>query len=407
VIDGHDITDAELLHCLMDNSADNIYFKDAKSRFVRVNGAFAKWMKVSSPDDVLGKTDFDFFTEEHARPAFEDEQRVMATGTPILGKEEKETWPDGRVTWVSTSKMPLRNERGDIVGTFGVSRDITDHKQAQERAARYALRLREVNRQMTEELAMAKDLQQAFLPKRYPSFPHGVPAVKSALRFHHHYEAAELVGGDLFSVHALSDTEVGVFLCDVMGHGVRAALITAIIRTLVDEWAPLERDPGRLLSKVNGLIRPFLRQEEVLVFATAFYLVIDVTKGMAFFASAGHHSPIRLRCRRGTAEALLKHGMPIGPALALHERVEYETSGVELDMGDKIFLYTDGLYEVENKAGEEYGEVRLLDDTVRCMHRPLPALVRHVIKSIRRFAEGNTFTDDVCIVGVEVCRIGE
>ncbi len=404
--DGCKITDAELLRSLMDNSSDNIYFKDLSSHFVRVNAAFARWMNLSSPDDVIGKSDFDFFTEEHARPAFEDEQRIIATGEPIIGKEEKETWPDGGVTWVSTSKMPLRNECGEIVGTFGISRDITDHKEAELKASRYAARLREINRQTQEELAMAKDLQEAFLPKRYPAFPQGVPAAESALQFHHHYEATDLVGGDLFSVHQLSDTKVSVFLCDVMGHGVRAALITAIIRTLVDEWAPLETDPGRLLTKVNGLIRPFLRQEDVLVFVTAFYLVIDVAKGMAHFASAGHHSPIRLCCKDGAAEALLSNRMPIGPVLALYEKYDYETSAVELNGGDKILLYTDGLYEVENKSGEEYGEERLLDSAVLCMHQPLPTLFRHLIEDIQRFCEGNTFNDDVCLVGVDVCRVG-
>ena len=404
--DSNNITDGELLRSLMDNSSDNIYFKDLQSHFVRVNDAFARWMNLSSPDDVVGKSDFDFFTEEHARPAYDDEQRIISTGKPILGKEEKETWPDGRVTWVSTSKMPIHNERGDVVGTFGISRDITEHKQAEMNATRYAWRLREINRQMRDDLAMAKELQEAFLPKRYPTFPQGVPEAKSALLFQHHYQAAELVGGDLFSVHRLSDTETAVFLCDVMGHGVRAALITAIIRTLVDEWVPLEKDPGRLLGKLNGLLRPFLRQEDVLVFATAFYLVIDVAKGITRFASAGHHSPIRLRCKKGTAEALLESGMPIGPVLALYEDINYVTSSVEISEGDKILLYTDGLYEVENKSSEEYGEDRLLDSAVRYMKEPLPGLFRHVIKDIHDFSEGNTFNDDVCLVGVDVRRIG-
>jgi len=406
VTDGHEITDADLLHSLMDNSADNIYFKDLKSRFVRVNAAFARWMNLSGPDDIVGKSDSDFFTEEHARPAFDDEQAIISTGEPILGKEEKETWPDGRVTWVSTSKMPLRNENGDIVGTFGISRDITDHKLAEIRANRYALQLREVNRQIREDLAMARDLQEAFLPKRYPTFPEGVSEAESALKFHHHYRAAEMVGGDLFALHQLSDTEASVFICDVMGHGVRAALITSIIRTLVDEWAPLEKDPGRLLSKVNKLIRPFLRQEEVLVFVTAFYLVMDIKEGMAHFASAGHHSPIRLRCGTGGAETLLRNGTATGPVLALYEDFTYKTSSVEINKGDKILLYTDGLYEIENKKEEEYGEHRLLDCAMRCMNEPLPRIFDQIIGDIDQFTEGNSFNDDVCLVGVDVCRTG-
>ncbi|MFN2108312.1 MAG: PAS domain-containing protein [Anaerolineae bacterium] len=125
-----------LLHALLDNVPDHIYFKDLESRFLRISTANARWLNVADPSVVLGETDFDHFAPEHAEKAFADEQQIIKTGEPLLNVEEKETWPDGRETWVSTSKMPLRDAEGNIIGTFGVSTDITARKLAEMESAR-------------------------------------------------------------------------------------------------------------------------------------------------------------------------------------------------------------------------------------------------------------------------------
>jgi len=124
-----------LLRALMANIPDGIYFKDRESRFIQVNLALASHLGLNDPAKAIGKTDFDFFSKEHAQPAFEDEQAIIRTGEPMVGKEERETWSDGRIEWVSTTKMPLLNQEGQIIGTFGLSRDITSRKQAEEKLA--------------------------------------------------------------------------------------------------------------------------------------------------------------------------------------------------------------------------------------------------------------------------------
>jgi two-component system, sensor histidine kinase and response regulator len=132
------IAEASLFRALMDFLPDVIYFKDRQSRFVQINKAHAKSFGLSDPAQAIGKSDFDMFTTEHAQAAYDDEQEIIRTGRPLVGKEEKETWPDGRVTWVSTTKMPLHDSEGRVVGTFGVSRDITERKHAEAENARLA-----------------------------------------------------------------------------------------------------------------------------------------------------------------------------------------------------------------------------------------------------------------------------
>lgn len=120
------------LKALMDELGDVVYFKDLKSRFILVNEALVKkHLPTADISHVVGRTDFDIFAHEHARKAYDDEQRIITTGKPLIGIEEKEVWPDGRETWAITSKFPLKDPRGTIIGTWGISKDITDRKRTE------------------------------------------------------------------------------------------------------------------------------------------------------------------------------------------------------------------------------------------------------------------------------------
>jgi PAS domain S-box-containing protein len=121
-----------LLHALLDNIPDSLYFKDRASRFLRISRAQARRFGLAHPEEAIGKTDADIFTAEHAREALANEREIIETGQPMVARIEKLTWPDRDDTWVSSTKMPLRDNEGRIVGTFGISRDITELKRTQD-----------------------------------------------------------------------------------------------------------------------------------------------------------------------------------------------------------------------------------------------------------------------------------
>lgn len=131
--------DRVLVAAFLENVPDHIYFKDRESRFIIASASQMRALSCHSVADLRGRTDFDFFNLDHAMRAFEDEQRIIRTGQPMIGKLENETWPNGNVTWVLTSKLPLRDEQGEIIGTFGISKDVTKEKETEfalERAQR-------------------------------------------------------------------------------------------------------------------------------------------------------------------------------------------------------------------------------------------------------------------------------
>jgi PAS domain S-box-containing protein len=142
-----------LLETLINNIPDSIYFKDRESRFLRISQSMAAKFGFPTPQDVIGKTDADIFTEEHAKQARDDELMVMNTGEPIIGRMERETWPDRPDSWCSTTKMALRDGQGNIVGTFGITRDISALKAAEDDLRRARDEADAANRAKSEFLA--------------------------------------------------------------------------------------------------------------------------------------------------------------------------------------------------------------------------------------------------------------
>jgi phosphoserine phosphatase RsbU/P len=395
-----------LLKTLMENLPDNIYFKDRESRFTTVNRAMAAWFGLHDPAELIGKTDADLFAPEHAQAALRDEQAILRTAQPLVNREEKETWADGRETWVSTTKLPLRDRNGQIIGTFGLSRDITEKKRAEEKLATLARELRAKNEALEEDLEMARELQQAMLPHRYPRFPHHASKEGSAVHFYHFYQPSMTVSGDFFEVLKLSDTSAGLFICDVMGHGVRAALVASTVSALVGQLHDYGADPGEFLTRLNRGLRATLEYSDTPLFASAFYLLADLQEGKLRYANAGHPNPLRIHWASDRADIYPLNGARPGPAIGLFDDAVYRNCSCELSPQDTVLLFTDGLFEVEGPGGEIYDYRRLLDAVNRRCALPAFQLCHEIIEEVQRFSAGRHFSDDVCLVAMECHGLG-
>lgn len=508
--------ESSLLRTLMDTSADRIYFKDLASRIVRNNAAHARSLGAPSPEACTGRTDFDFFSRDHAEEAFADEQRIIRTGDPMIAKVERTTLRDGRRGWASTTKMPWRDETGRIIGTFGVTRDITEAHEAERRLnderillrtildhlpsrlyvkdvnSRYVLNNRahlellgapsqeeaagrttadffpgprgeqaladdrrafggesvvnveksdfgpdgnvhwslvtkvplhdahgeivglvgishditrrkvaeeEVKRrsqEMETDLRMARQVQEAFLNRPRPVFAGGQGA--SRLLFAHRYLPASTLGGDFFDILRISDTRCGVLVCDVMGHGVRAGLLTALIRGVAEEVGTRTSDPVAVVAEINRSLMPIVEQTGQPVFATVFFALLDLAAGRLDFANAGHPAPL-IRHANGAIERLAPADPE--PAAGLMSDFGYSRSGADFHPGDLLLAFTDGVLEAASPGGQIFGETRIKAVLTATAGKSAEELNARLIASVQGFSGRQTFEDDVCVVAIE------
>ena len=260
--------------------------------------------------------------------------------------------------------------------------------------------IRHKNTQMETDLRMATELQQALMPSTYPRFPAGLGNKATELHFYHRYLPANMMGGDFFHIARLSDDAAGICICDVMGHGVRAALVTAMLRALIETHAGKAADPGRFLTELNSEFTEIMKQTGTLVFATMLYCVINLRQREAHFGRAGHPAP--LHARRSVGEVQAAGESSAGPALGIFPNAHFKTTETMFVPGDFLLLFTDGIIEVDASGGREFGMDGLLQSVRSNLEQPCDSVLDGVIQDVYAFADSTALTDDVCLVVVEL-----
>ncbi len=397
-----------LYHSLVETLPQFILRKDLMERFTFGNQRFCAMMG-TTPEGLIGKSDFDFFPPELARKFQADDRKVMETGE--LFETVEKSQPAGKdPTYVNVVKTPLRDAEGKVIGLQGIFWDITERVLAEERErkanAELAVSREELglkNEQLEKDQAMAREIQQAFFSAQYPVFPSTALPQHSQIKFYHRYLPAGSVSGDFFNVMQISDTMAGVFISDVMGHGVRSALITAMLRALLEELRPIASDPGDFLTQLNHDLRTILRQSGTPMFTTAFYLLVDLEKREFRFANAGHPKPLLIGTNNGETAYIANGNEQPQPAMGLFDQTNYHSSILPFKKGDSVILYTDGLIEIENSSGEWYDADQLLKSVqAKSGSEGLNDICDGVLNDIRDFAQSDLFEDDVCLLGVKI-----
>lgn len=298
--------------------------------------------------------------------------------------------------WIRDMTTALFDESGVCYACFGIFFDITDRKLVEDE-------LRVKKEVMEKDLDMAREVQMALLSQNYPkSFPENVPEGQGALYFSHRYIPTATLAGDFFEILPISNHQVGIMIYDVMGHGVRASLLTAYLHGLVEELMPIAADPVTFIKRLNTGLGAIMAQFLTGMFATAFYLVADIKKGKIYYTNAGHPKPYMLKRNNGDIERLEQDKRQQEPALGLFEKFNYTVTERVMNNDDIILFFTDGLYEVENTDSQMFGEKKLINVVKDNLNTSPEQMLDAILYEINKFAGTTEFIDDVCMVTMHV-----
>ena len=249
------------------------------------------------------------------------------------------------------------------------------------------------NARLEEELQMARSIQEILIPQD------GVQEL-SGFRIASRCCPEMAVGGDFFDIWEIAPNRLGVFISDVMGHGVSAAFVTVFIKTVLAEFQQqIEDNPGDLLEILNTRFNDLI-SSRLFMFATAFCGIINLNKGELVCANAGHSFPFLYNADQQTYQSIGDKNT--GNGLGIWQESVYETMRYPFDRSSRVFLYTDGVYEAKNPQGEEFTVERLEKLVYACTRQPAAKLIANISEAIDVFTDTCPKEDDLTLIAIEV-----
>lgn len=383
------------------SSGSGIAIADAEGNLQYCNPAMMKLWALEE-HEIPGSNIRHFLAE----PRDADEMAFAVKGGETWSREMVMKRKDGGRFFAQVSVVPNIDPEGALSGMVLSLLDISSLKQVQAALEDSAEKLRERNAEMEDDLRMACEVQLTALPREYLCFPRSAAPDKAALTFSHLYRPSGIVGGDFFDIVPISDTKVGVLIADVTGHGIRAALIVATIRGLIEHLSPAASDPAEFFTQLNRAYASVFTQTIDMMLATALYLVIDTRNGQTLCCSAGHPSPFRLRRSKGAVEPLSFSKEIQGPGFGLYPTHTFRNLKFRVEPRDILLLYTDGLSDAMNPQRQFYDVTRMGECLAENITHPPEELLKEIMSDARKFSARDDFEDDLCLLALEVQRLG-
>lgn len=387
----HKLQDSEAFYfSLVENIPQNIICKDVEGRFTFVNQKFCDLLN-KPLEEIIGKTDYDFFPHELAHKYREDDLRVMKQGI-TLDDVEKNVIEGGETIFVHVIKTPIRDISGKVIGMQGIFWDITERKKAEEA-------LQDANERMKQDLIAAAKVQRGFFPDEYPNI--------DGFRFEWSFTPSEYVGGDLLNVLQLDEENWAFYVLDVSGHGVPAAMLSVSISRMMEPNAAPQnpstnginatlKDPKKVIQMLN---QHFPLSAKSGMFCTMVYAVLNVKTGVIHWIRAGHEPPLYIH--NGGYDSTYYHE-PGGLFVSQIPIIEssLKCGVIRLEKGDRFVLFSDGLTEsMKNK--EEFGYERLANIMREYSHQPLSNALKAAVQAANIWSDEEHFVDDVTLLALE------
>lgn len=278
-------------------------------------------------------------------------------------------------------KIKQKDELGQLASTLDLMTQKI--KQSQEQLIR--------KEKLEKEMEIARDIQHMLIPQEFPALP--------GFSIGAFFKPAELIGGDYYDLFEIGRGRFGCVIADVSGKSISGAIIMALVRTMLRAEAMEEESPREVLARVNDLIKPDLKPR---MYVTTLYLVLEPKQRTVRFASAGHQRPIFFSDSAGKAELLRGKGMALGISDDKFFRRVIEEQEVTLNLGDGLFIYSDGISEAFNPNREEYGEERILKTLEANLSRRAEDIISAIYQDLRNFSGSMDQSDDITMLTFKV-----